>query len=61
MPQARCLACSDDDSLLFVGGGEDSVSGKPVIAAVAFNASLQVVCEQEFDFPGLSMVYSLRK
>lgn len=60
MSQIRCLASSDDDTILFVAGGEDSISAKPSIAAVTFDHSMNVVVETEFEFEGLSSVYCLK-
>lgn len=60
MKQVSCLACSTDESLLFVAGGQDDNFAKPSIAAVTFDATLQLVVETELDFSGLSMVYSIK-
>lgn len=60
MNQIQSLACSSDEGILFVGGGEDSVSGKPSLAAVTFNKDVKLVVEQELNFEGLSIVYCLK-
>jgi hypothetical protein len=58
--QTRCLGCSGDEKIIYLGGGEDTATGKPCLAAVSFDSKLTVIAEAEFDFAGLSMVYSLK-
>lgn len=60
MNELRSLACSEDNSVLFVGGGTDNEQGSPSIAAVGFDAGMQVVREVDLNMAGKSSVYSLK-
>ena len=60
MKEARSLACSDDNKVIFVGGGLDTDSGMPSFAAVSFDSQRSCLVEKEFELAGLSIVYSLK-
>lgn len=53
------MTVSQDDTILFIGGGEDNDSASPVIASVVFDGTMRLVKEFDFCMKGRSMIYCM--
>lgn len=57
--EAKCLEVSEDNSLVFIGGGGDNPSGLPTVSAVQFDKGMALVTEQILEVDGLNIVFSM--